>query len=110
MGGTQPLRARLRLVWLVILLGAVTPDLASAGGGQGRREQPSARESAPIDMTGYWVSIVTEDWRFRMVTPQEATTRACPSTARDVGLRIHGIQDVTRRRARNAGGTVRRPS
>jgi len=29
----------------------------------------SAREAAPIDLTGQWVSIVTEDWRFRMVTP-----------------------------------------
>ena len=22
--------------------------------------------AAPIDLTGYWVSIVSEDWRFRM--------------------------------------------
>jgi len=28
-----------------------------------------ARDIAPIDLTGQWVSIVTEDWRFRMVTP-----------------------------------------
>jgi hypothetical protein len=31
--------------------------------------QRSAREAAPIDLTGQWVAIVTEDWRFRMVTP-----------------------------------------
>jgi hypothetical protein len=30
--------------------------------------QGPAREIAPIDLTGQWVSIVTEDWRFRMVT------------------------------------------
>jgi len=29
----------------------------------------AARASAPIDLTGYWVSFVTEDWRYRMVTP-----------------------------------------
>jgi hypothetical protein len=29
----------------------------------------SARGIAPVDLTGNWVSIVTEDWRFRMVTP-----------------------------------------
>ena len=29
----------------------------------------TAKQSAPIDFTGQWVSIVTEDWRFRMVTP-----------------------------------------
>jgi hypothetical protein len=37
---------------------------------QGRGGPPrSPKDSAPIDLTGYWVSVVTEDWRFRMVTP-----------------------------------------
>jgi len=27
------------------------------------------KAAAPIDLTGYWVSIVSEDWRFRMVVP-----------------------------------------
>ncbi len=27
----------------------------------------SAREMAPHDLSGYWVSIVTEDWRYRMM-------------------------------------------
>lgn len=41
----------------------------------GAQERPagtipaSARIDAPFDPTGYWVSIVTEDWRFRMVVP-----------------------------------------
>jgi len=30
---------------------------------------PSPQAGAPIDLTGYWVSIVNEDWRWRMVTP-----------------------------------------
>ncbi|HEX4023942.1 MAG TPA: hypothetical protein VHX52_04460 [Steroidobacteraceae bacterium] len=30
---------------------------------------PSAHLQAPFDPTGYWVSIITEDWRFRMVVP-----------------------------------------
>src|SRR5690348_8355912 len=29
----------------------------------------SARAAAPIDLTGWWVSVITEDWRWRMVTP-----------------------------------------
>lgn len=33
-------------------------------------EQASGRTGAPVDLTGTWVSIVTEDWRYRMVTPQ----------------------------------------
>jgi hypothetical protein len=31
----------------------------------------SPRAAAPIDLTGYWVSIVNEDWRWRMVTPDK---------------------------------------
>lgn len=30
-----------------------------------------AKKVAPIDLTGYWVSLITEDWRFRMVTPRK---------------------------------------
>jgi hypothetical protein len=38
---------------------------------QARQQQNgrSAREGAAIDLTGYWVAIVNEDWRWRMVTP-----------------------------------------
>src|SRR5438094_8731542 len=44
---------------------------AGAAGQRGEAPQPpqTPRAMAPIDLTGYWVSIVTEDWRFRMVTP-----------------------------------------
>jgi hypothetical protein len=47
-------------------------DLDSANQGRGRGGAPAVKtpkEAAPIDLTGYWVSIVSEDWRFRMVTP-----------------------------------------
>lgn len=33
------------------------------------RELPPGQEGAPVDLTGTWVSIVTEDWRWRMTTP-----------------------------------------
>ena len=29
----------------------------------------SPKASAPIDLTGYWVSVINKDWRFRMVVP-----------------------------------------
>ena len=31
--------------------------------------RPTAKAAAPIDLTGYGVSVVTEDWRWRMLTP-----------------------------------------
>jgi hypothetical protein len=38
----------------------------------------TARAIAPIDLTGTWVSIVTEDWRFRMVTPPKGDYASVP--------------------------------
>jgi hypothetical protein len=38
------------------------------------------KEAAPIDLTGYWVAVVTEDWRFRMVTPAVGDFQGVPMT------------------------------
>lgn len=38
----------------------------------------SPRAIAPIDVTGYWVSVVNEDWRYRMVTPQKGDYESVP--------------------------------
>jgi hypothetical protein len=32
---------------------------------------PTPRAGAAIDLTGYWVSVITEDWKLRMVTPKK---------------------------------------
>ncbi len=39
---------------------------------------PAARAAAPVDLTGYWVSAITEDWRFRMVTPPKGDYAGVP--------------------------------
>ena len=39
---------------------------------------PTAKASAPIDITGYWVAYVTEDWRFRMITPRKGDYQPVP--------------------------------
>ncbi len=36
------------------------------------------REAAPIDLTGQWVAIVNEDWRWRMVTPPKGDYASVP--------------------------------
>src|SRR5262245_28388951 len=41
----------------------------------------SVRQSAPIDLTGNWVSVVTEDWRWRMVTPLKGDAASVPINA-----------------------------
>ena len=34
-------------------------------------QSPTPKAMAPVDLTGYWVSVVTEDWLYRMVTPKK---------------------------------------
>src|SRR5262245_52132022 len=41
---------------------------------------PNARAAAPFDLTGYWVSVITEDWRYRMVTPTKGDYQGVPMT------------------------------
>jgi hypothetical protein len=54
---------------------------AGRGGRGGRGPAVSPKQAAPIDMTGYWVSVVTEDWRFRMVTPPKGNYSGVPLNA-----------------------------
>src|SRR5665213_456511 len=54
--------------------------LATAGGlfAQFGGPPPVPRAAAPEDLTGYWVSLVTEDWRYRMVTPAKGDYDGVP--------------------------------
>src|SRR3974390_2584828 len=49
--------------------------------GRGRGAPAPARAQAPIDLTGYWVSVVTQDWRYRMVTPPKGAFGGVPLNA-----------------------------
>jgi hypothetical protein len=40
----------------------------------------TGKASAPMDLTGYWVALVTEDWRFRMITPRKGDYPGVPMT------------------------------
>jgi len=70
---------------LLAFAAALSPALLLAqggrgGGGRGGGGAPpaAAQASAPLDLTGYWVSLVTEDWRFRMVTPAKGDYASLP--------------------------------
>src|SRR4051812_10362544 len=52
---------------------------------------PTPRAIAPIDLTGYWVAIITEDWRWRMVTPPRGDYASIPINAK--GKRIADLWD-----------------
>jgi hypothetical protein len=42
---------------------------------------PTPRAAAPFDLTGTWVSVVTEDWRWRMVIPRKGDYSSVPLSA-----------------------------
>jgi hypothetical protein len=63
----------------VIALGLVGRVEAQRGGGAPAPPR-APRAAAPIDLTGYWVSIVTQDWRWRMVTPAKSDFQGIPIT------------------------------
>jgi hypothetical protein len=63
----------------LLALGTVLESHAQAGAIPGTAAG-SARAAAPIDLTGYWVSIVTQDWRWRMVTPARGDFQSVPIT------------------------------
>ena len=41
-------------------------------------QRPTPRASAPFDLTGQWVSLITEDWRHRQFTPPKGDYAALP--------------------------------
>jgi len=55
--------------------------MAQSAAAQDRRAAPAAaKTAAPIDLSGYWVSLITEDWRFRMITPPKGDYQTVPLT------------------------------
>ena len=71
------------MVALAISLASPTTARAQQRGGAAPR---SAQDAAPIDLTGYWVSYVTENWRYRMVTPAKGEYRRSPASPAAVAL------------------------
>src|SRR5437016_6002611 len=73
--------ARTRLMLFLAASLMAQPGLYAQGRGGGRGGPPaSPKAGAPIDLTGYWVSVVTEDWRYRMVTPAPGDYQGVPMT------------------------------
>jgi hypothetical protein len=57
--------------------GAQAPGGGGGGRGRGGPPQP-AKALAPIDLTGNWVAVISEDWRWRMITPARGDYASIP--------------------------------
>jgi hypothetical protein len=89
------------------------------GQGRGRGAGPAtmtAQQAAPTDLAGTWVSVVTEDWRWRMVTPPKdgSVAASIPVNAegRKAALAWDAAADAAsgnQCRAFGVGGIMRQP-
>ena len=71
----------LKVLGVLAVLGVSTSVFAQGRGGRGGAAPPQTpKAAAPVDLTGYWVSIVDEDWRYRMVTPTRGDYQGVPMT------------------------------
>ena len=100
------MRARILGAAFVAAVGA-RPDAArrSQRAAARRRRRRAARR--PIDLTGYWVAVVSEDWRHRMATPRKGDFESLPLNAE--GRRVaERVGSRGRQRRRPAVQSVRR--
>jgi hypothetical protein len=94
---------------------ALVVSLQAQRGGRGGGGAPvNPRAAAPVDLTGYWVTVVTEDWRFRMITPKKGDHPSVPLNAE--GVRVADAWDPAKDeaageqcRAYGAAGVMRAP-
>jgi hypothetical protein len=81
-------------------------------------QQPAAartpKAAAVFDPTGYWVPLITEDWRFRMVTPPKGDYASVPLNPE--GRRVADTWDLAKDdaagnqcKAYGVGGIARQP-
>jgi hypothetical protein len=83
--------------------------------GRGAQAPETPRAAAPIDLVGTWVSVVTEEWRWRMVTPPKGDFSSIPYNAEavKVGMTWDPAADTRSGnacRAYGAAGIMRMPT
>ena len=76
----------MRPLWVpllaVLLVAAAPGDADAQGRGRAGGGPPqSGRAAAPKDLTGYWVSVVTEHWHLRMLVPPRGDFAMLPLNA-----------------------------
>jgi hypothetical protein len=109
--GTAARVAR-HLVLAALCVPALLP--AQPPGGRGG-PPPTGQAGAVIDITGYWVTQVNEDWRWRMVTPPKGDFASIPLNPE--GTRVGNLWDPAKDEAEGnqckaygAAGLMRQPT
>jgi hypothetical protein len=104
--------------WVDAAVALASAALAASIAAQppGPRPPPRApREAAQVDVTGNWVAQITEDWRWRMITPPKGDYASVPlnQAGRQAADRWDPAADAAageQCRAFGAGGIMRLPT
>jgi hypothetical protein len=101
---------RLGPALIIVVVGLGTSAITA----QQNPPQRTAKAAAVFDPTGYWVALVTEDWRFRMVTPPKGDYASMPLS--NEGRRVADTWDLAKDdasgnqcKAYGVGGIMRQP-
>jgi hypothetical protein len=87
----------LRLWIAAVAALTVIPVLTAAQGGRGQgAAAASPRATAAVDVTGTWVSVVTEEWVSRMVTPRKGYVRGGGIHVTPEGMKLVNMWDPAR--------------
>src|SRR5690348_15345582 len=103
----------LRRIGLVALALAAPVAMQAQGRGGPAGPPRSGKAAAPVDLTGYWVSIIVDEWRFR-VDPQKGDIPYLPinPTARSAAMAWDPAKDEAdgnQCKAYGAVGVMQRP-
>ena len=90
----EPARAALARAALVRAVRLAMAVIAVSGALATRIEAQTAQAMAPFDLTGYWVAVISEDWRWRMITPAKGDYASIPLTPE--GLKMADTWDPAR--------------
>jgi hypothetical protein len=108
------MKKRARFAWAPLAVAAAllpAAALAQPAAPAAAQAPRTPREAQPFDMTGNWVSIVNEDWRWRMVTPPKGDFPGIPLTpaGRDAANAWDPATDGSCK-AYGVGGLMRMPT
>jgi hypothetical protein len=100
---------------IAISIVVMAASVAAAAFAQGPRGGAgNAKNAAPMDLTGAWVAVVSEDWRFRIATPRARDYESVPISAE--GRRVADAWSIAKDdaaglqcKAFGVGGIIRQP-
>ena len=77
-----------------LVMALLAMQLEGQGQGRGNQPPPPAKAAAPFDPSGYWSSLVTQNWRLRMVLPAKGDYIGIPISA--AGKKVADAWDQAR--------------